>query len=74
VDTDVSFDAGEGEDDEGMGDVELEVSGFAGSTAKTPEDLACDVAPPSPDAIGFVLAARTPEDAISKPADASADP
>jgi hypothetical protein len=74
ADNDVLFDAGEAKGDEVMGDAELELFGFTGSPVGTPEDSACDLdlAPPSPIATDFVLAARTPEDSLLEPVDAPA--
>jgi hypothetical protein len=76
ADTDALFDAGEAEGDKVMGDAELELSGFTGSPVGTPEDSAydLDLAPPSPIATDFVLAARTPEDSLLKPVDTPAGP
>jgi hypothetical protein len=76
VDTDMLFEAGDGEGDEDMGDLELEMSGFIGSPIQTPEDSAHDLdpAPPSPVATNFVLAAMMPEDSLLEPVDALAGP
>jgi hypothetical protein len=73
TDTDTCFDAGEGKDNEGVGDMDLEVSSFTGSTTSSSKDPANNLALPSPDATDFVLAARTSESPLSKPADTPGD-
>jgi hypothetical protein len=74
--TDEFFNAGEGEGDEDMGDLGLEVSGFTGSPVQAPEDPACDLgpAPPSPIVTNFMLAVRTSKDSLLELADTPAGP
>jgi hypothetical protein len=64
--TDKLFNTGEGEGNEDIGDLGLEVSGFTGSPMQTPEDPAreLDSAPPSPFATDFMLATRTSKDSL----------
>jgi hypothetical protein len=71
--TDKIFDAGESDDDGAADDMEFEASGFMEACGKTPEGVVDGSALPSPNSADFILAARTTDGPIPKPANASAD-
>jgi hypothetical protein len=68
------FDAGEGDGDESLDDVEFEETSLAEALAKASEDPADSSNPPSPSGDDFILAARTSDAAPLEPADSPIAP
>jgi hypothetical protein len=72
--TDMLFDAGEGDIDESLDDMDFEEPSFLEASEKTTKDLAGGSVPPSPYGEDFVLAATTADNAPFELADAPAAP
>jgi hypothetical protein len=68
------FDAGEGDGDESLDDVDFEEPSFAEAPKKASEDPAYSSIPPSPSGDNFILVARTGDAAPLEPADSPIAP